>query len=221
MSTSKPRVAAVVGLTLLEVIREQDLPVETLESEDTTVTMPRRLGLSDVVEQQIQRYRAEVRRGRKITDDEFRDLVRLVIRRPDSEEVFFKAGLVLSGSAGAARRTRFLPRAVVFALVRRSVKRRMKRLFGRRIGGFAQGPFTIEGRSLIFTRSDPGGDACRLLSGLCEGAVQLRFGADARVAHTLCESRGDPLCRWSVIAEAKPKAPARSEILPQPEPEVG
>jgi hypothetical protein len=42
--------SAVVALTLLEVIRAQDLPTEVLEQEDTSVTLPRRLGLSDVVE---------------------------------------------------------------------------------------------------------------------------------------------------------------------------
>ena len=53
------RISAVVALTLLEVIKQQDIPSEVLESEDPTVTMPRRLGLSDVIEMQIRRYRDE------------------------------------------------------------------------------------------------------------------------------------------------------------------
>ena len=95
------RISAVVALTLLEVIRQQDLPTEVLESEDPSHTMPRRLGLSDVIDMQIRRYREEARKKQRISDEEFRDLVRLVIRRPDSEEVFFHSGSIRSGGARA------------------------------------------------------------------------------------------------------------------------
>ena len=50
------RVKAIVGLRLLEVVRDRDLPTELLEEEDPARTIPRRLGLSDVVDRQIRAY---------------------------------------------------------------------------------------------------------------------------------------------------------------------
>lgn len=220
---SKPRVAAVVGLTLLEVIRRQDLPSEVLESEDPSVTMPRRLGLSDVIDRQIRRYREEVRRGRRIADEEIMDLVRLVVRRPDSEEVFFLAGRILSGvESGGRRLPGVVPRQVSYALARRRVRRRLQRLFGRRIGGFAPGLFTMEGRALIFIQSDPGGDACQFVTGLCQGVLDRYLGGEARVVHSLCECRKDSLCRWTVYAERKsPASEGAREFILKPEPGAG
>ena len=66
----KARVSSVVGLSLLEVIRALDLPTEVLAAEDPTQTMPRRLGLSEVVDQQIRLFKEQVRRREKITDQQ-------------------------------------------------------------------------------------------------------------------------------------------------------
>ncbi|MFV2007505.1 MAG: hypothetical protein ACC667_08655 [Longimicrobiales bacterium] len=189
-----------MALTLFEVIRHQDLPSEVLEEEDPSVTMPRKLGLSDVVEARIRHAREDVKRGQRITDDEFHDLVRLVIRRPDSEEVFRLIGVRLSGGNGAPplKRWRFVPSSLRYAVARRAVMRSLKSLFGRRVGGFASGPFTIEGRSLLFIQSDPGGDACALVSGLCGPVLQRTLGIRTSVSHVACEARGDAVCRWEL-----------------------
>ena len=207
-------------MTLLEVLRRQDRPAEILESEDTTITLPRRLGLSDVVDQQIRRYREEVRRGVRIGDDEVSDLVRLVIRRPDSEEVFFRTGRLLAAGDELTTPgwTKALPTSVAYALARRAAGRRLRRLFGRRLGGFGPGPFTMEGRALVFIQSDPGGDACNLVSGFCQSVLD-RYVGDAQVVHSLCESRRDPLCRWTVLGEEKVREPEHvPELLLTPEP---
>jgi len=208
-----------VALTLLDVLRRQDRPAEVLESENTTVTLPRRLGLSDAVDAQIRRYREEARRGGRISDDEVKDLVRLVIRRPDSEEVFFRAGRLLAGEETAqAGWRKALPTGVAYALARRAAGRRLRRLFGRRLGGFAPGPFTMEGRALVFIQSDPGGDACHLVSGLCQSILD-RYVGGAQVVHSLCESRKDPLCRWTVLGEEKVRESEHvREFMLNPEP---
>jgi hypothetical protein len=72
----------------------------------------------------------------------------------------------------------------------------LNRLFGRRVGGFGRGSFSIEGRSLIFIDADPGGSACFLVTGLCQVVLERMSGRHARVSHVLCQSRGDALCRW-------------------------
>lgn len=201
---SRPRVKALVALRLLEVMRDQDIPPELLEEEDTAVTLPRRLGLSDVVGRQIRSFREDVRKGVRLTDSDIQDLFRLVIRRPDAEELFFRVGQILAGEpAGSWRRV--LPQRVALALARSRVRRRLKTLFGRRVGGFGRGPFSIEGRALLFIQADPGGEACGLVGGLCQRAIEQTTGRSARVTHTLCQSRGDALCRWEgVLLEGAP-----------------
>ena len=214
------RISAVVALTLLEVIRQQDLPTEVLESEDTSHTMPRRLGLSDVIDRQIRRYREEVKRRQRITDEEFRDLVRLVIRRHDSEEVFFHAGSLLAGEDFPGWR-QGLPRSLGLGLARRRVRRRLLKLFGRRVGGFAAGPFTLEARTHLFIDGDPGGDACQFVTGFSQSVLARYCGRKVQVVHSLCEARKDPLCRWTVLAEERvgEEAPALVPVPgPVPEP---
>lgn len=190
------RVLPVVALRLLEVIREQDHPGEVLEEENPTVTMPRRLGLSGVVERRIRTYEADVKRGARLTDAEVRDLFRLVIRRPDAMEIFDRTGETLAWREAGGRWRRRAPRRLVYALARRRVKKDLRRLFGRRLGGFGRGPFSIEGRSLPFIEADPGGDACHFLGGFCRTALRQAAQRPVRLVHSLCQSRGDPVCRW-------------------------
>jgi len=202
-----------VALRLLEVMRDQDVPAELLEEEDTAVTLPRRLGLSDVVGRQIRSFREDVRRGARLTDSEIQDLFRLVIRRPDAEDIFFKVGQSLAG-ARRSRWRRFLPRRMALALARSRVRRRLKALFGRRMGGLGRGSFSLEGRSLLFIEADPGGDACAMVTGLCQTALEQSTGHRARVTHTLCQSRGDALCRWEgdlLAAAPEPPQPPPAE----------
>jgi len=173
-----------------------DLPVEILEDEDPTQTMPRRFGLSDVVERQIRSYRDDVRRRARLTDEEVRGLFRFVIRRPDGPQVFRAVGRLLADEDRSARWTRMLPRRLQYRRARSRTRRTLKRLFGRQIGGFSRALFVIEGRTLLFIESDPGGDACHLVSGFCEEVLEQTLGGAARVTHTLCQGRGDELCRW-------------------------
>ena len=192
------RVSAVVALTLLEVIQMRDQPSEVFEEEDTSITMPRKLGLSDLVERQIRNYRDGVKRGRKISDGEFRNLVGLVTKRPDSAEVFLECGKCLANGL-SGRCSWFMPRRMAIAFARRRLRCRLKALFGRRIGGFAGGGgFTMEGRALLFMQADPGGDACLLVSGLCSAVLGVTIQGAPDVEHLECEARGDAFCRWGI-----------------------
>ena len=177
-------------------MRDMDLPMEILEDEDPTQTIPRRFGLSDVVERQIRTYREDVKRRVRLTDDEIRGLFRFVIRRPDGPEVFRTVGRLLVEGERTPRWVRGLPRGLRYRATRRHASKLLKRLFGRSIGGFGRGPFVIEGRSLLFLEADPGGDACHLLSGFSEELISRTLGGAARVEHTLCQGYGDDLCRW-------------------------
>ena len=195
----KGRVSSVVGLSLLEVIRALDLPTEVLASEDPTQTMPRRLGLSDVVDQQIRFFREQVRKRERITDQQARDLTHLVLRRPDSEEAFLKAGELLVGNSKPRKGLwRFYPEKALYSLARRQTRRRIRSLFGRSIGGFAHGAFTLEARGHFLLDLDPGGDACALVTGLAQSILGRFLRRPVEVRHTACEARKNDLCRWVV-----------------------
>lgn len=196
--TSVRRVHPRVAVTLLETIRTQDLPREVFEAEDPTVTMPRRLGLSDAVKRQIARYKEAARKKQRLTDNELRDLIRLAVRRPDAQDIFFLVGRELGGNGERTVLRRVLPDLVGFMLARRRVRRALKANFGRRVGGFSSGSFSFEGRALPFIQADPGGDACALITGLCQAALDRYFDEERLVIHLACESRGDETCRWTV-----------------------
>jgi hypothetical protein len=192
-------VAAVVGLSLLEVIRALDLPSEILASEDPTQTMPRRLGLSEVVDQQIRFYREQVRRRARINDQQAQDLVHLVLRRPDSEEAFHRAGELLAGNLKPLKGLkRLYPEKARYSVARKETRRRIRSLFGRPVGGFAHGPFNLEARGHFLLELDPGGDACALVTGLSQAILRRCFRQELVVHHVTCEARKHELCRWVV-----------------------
>ncbi len=190
------RVSALVALTILEVLQASDRPFEVFEQEDTSITMPRRLGLSDVVERRIRTYQEETRKGSKISDEEFVDLMRLVVKRPDARAIFLECGARLAGKA--ARRSRLVPRGLGLALAKRRIRKRLRALFGRRIGGFADAGFTLEGRSLLFIQSDSTGDTCSLVTGLCSATLSASIADPPTIAHIACEARDDDHCRWGI-----------------------
>lgn len=192
------RIHALVALRLLEALRDQDLPAELLEDEDPSRTMPRRFGLSEVVDRQIRAFQEDARKGARLTDEEVNDLFRFVLRRPDGRDVFRHVGRSLADPGSSRGVSRILPRGLRFASARSKVRKRLKYLFGRPIGGFAPGRFSIEGRSLLFVESDPSGEACHLLVGFCQSLVERVTGEPVTVQHTLCQGRGDALCRWEV-----------------------
>ena len=223
-SESTPRVAPAFGLTLLEALRDQDIPAEFLEDENPSTTMPRRLGLSDVVDKQIRLYRDAVRRRTRMTDAQVLDLVRLVVRRPDASALFHRAGSSLAERTvrELVPMSRHLPTSLGFRMARRGTSKGLKRLFGRKIGGFGHGPFVLEGRGLLFMEGDPSGRACHFVTGFCQTVVNARVGPGFVVLHSHCQSQGDPQCRWTVTGEARHRErDGVREMLLRPELEAG
>src|SRR5688500_14243427 len=85
-------VLASLAVELLEATRSHDRPSEVLEDEDFSESLPRRLGLSNVIDTQINRYQGAARAGRRIPVDEFISLLKLVLRRPDAEAILRETG---------------------------------------------------------------------------------------------------------------------------------
>ena len=211
-SPGRRRIRPEAALALLETMRSQDLPAEVLQDENVTLTLPRRLGLSDVIDAQIRRYREEVRRRQRITDGEFRDLVRLVIRRPDSEDIFLQVGESLSESSGLSRGwRRLLPRRVAFSLGARRVRARLHQLFGRSPGRLLPGRFVLQTQKSLLVACDPGGDACAIVSGLAGAILSHTTGLRIAVVEHECEGKGGSVCRWVAVELDAPLEAARGD----------
>ena len=196
-AVQKPRISAQVALSLLEALQSIDRPGEVLDDEVLSRTMPRRLGLSTVIERQVQLYREYTRQGRKLGTDELAEFMRLVGKRPDSRKVFLAMGAGLAEAEGGFP-GRLLPRRLRLALVRRSVRRGLERLFGRQVGGFLSGPFTLEVAASPLVQLDSSGDACEVVTGFCLHLLRKALGEDVHVVKRSCETRGDRSCRWTL-----------------------
>lgn len=193
------RVSSAVALALLEILRVRDLPEEVFAEEDLTETMPRRLGLNDVVDAQIRRYRAEARRGRRVPAAEVQDLFQLVLRRADARDIFYLAGRRLAGRhSPGSRLVRALPKRAAVVVGGQRARARVSRLFGSGATSLGGEPFAVGGRDLITVRGDPSGAACALYTGLFDEILERHTGEPLRVIHRECESRGQPRCVWGL-----------------------
>lgn len=191
-------------LAILESVRQHDRPAEVLEDEDLSASLPRRLGLTGVVESQIHRYRVARKRRERIPFEDVSNLLRLVLRRPDSEAILREAGHELAQHQGRKplyRLTglaRLLPNAIATRMAQRTVRRLMRRLGGGVPLQVTRDPFQVEVQSPVTARADRWGVACILYSAAIEEAVEHATGRRPDVEHIHCESRGDESCVWSV-----------------------
>ena len=195
-------VTPVFPLILLETMRDMDRPEEYLEGENPTASMPRRLGLSDVVFRQIHRFQEEVKRKRMQSPDTVADLIRLVIRRPDAEEIFEEAGRRVARHAWGERSGTFrrMVRLLPAGSRQRSARKAAQKLF-RQLAGDAGLKVSVKPVSLGLTRSltshaDPGGAACAFYSGALSELVTQYTGRKTSATHPRCEARGGATCEW-------------------------
>ena len=203
-----PSVTPVFPLLLLETMRDMDRPEEYLEGEDVAVSMPRRLGLSDVVNAQIHRFREEVKRKRMQTPAVVADLIRLVIRRPDADEIFEEAGRRVARHfwmerSGAARRMlRFLPTG----MKQRRARKAAERLFGQLSGSggltVTRKPTGLRMERSLTAHADPGGAACAFYAGALAELMSEYMGRKHSVQHSRCTTRGADACEWTSLVVA-------------------
>lgn len=183
-----------------------DRPEEVLEDEDLTISLPRRLGLSDVIGVQIHRFREEVRRRRPQSESVVEDLIRLVIRRPDAQEIFVEAGRRVAWHAWeqrsrvVRRSVRHMPRTVALTTALRAARRLFKQLIGPGKLMITRRPLQLRIRGSITAIADPGGAACAFYSGVLTELLQQYTGQAYRVGHLSCEGRSADVCEWTVDA---------------------
>ncbi len=193
-------------LLLLETMRDMDRPEEVLEGEELSISMPRRLGLSDVVFTQIHRFREEVKRRRLQSPAAVEDLIRLVIRRPDAEEIFEEAGRRVAtrdweGRPAAVRRMmRVLPERLALRSARKAAERLLAQLAGDGEVRVSSRPLTVRIDGSLTARADPGGAACRFYAGVLGEVMRRYTGKDRRWDHVRCSATGGDACEWTAGA---------------------
>jgi hypothetical protein len=191
-------------LAVLESVRQHDRPAEILEDEDLAVSLPRRLGLTGVVDSQIHRYSVAKKRRERIPGDQVADLLRLVLRRPDSEAILREAGYELARQHNAKplyrplSLGRLLPRSLTLRLAKRSVRRLLRRLGGGATLRVTRTPFQAELTGTTTARVDRWAVACVLYAAAIEQTVGYATGSTPHVHHTECEARGDTRCLWTI-----------------------
>lgn len=200
----KPSISPVLPLILLETMRDRDRPEEVLEDEDVSVSLPRRLGLSEVVRQQIQKFSQEVKLKRPQVSSQVEDLVKLVIRRPDAEEIFVEAGRRVAKrfwserSAGMRTMLKILPRPLALIAAQRAGRRMFAQLVGPSKFKIGRRPVSLAIDSSLTYRADPGGAACAFYSGAFGELLELYTGRRYRVIHTACPtSKSGTHCEWT------------------------
>lgn len=192
-----------VALVLLESLRDVDTPAEVLEDEAFHISLPRRLGLSDVIDGQMRRYADMRKRRRQLEASEFLDLLRLIARRPDARMVFEAAGDRL-GSEYVSRTPRaagLARRLAPAGLRRRSLLRHLRRVAeslspGSSIRSDRADPSISVARCLPAV-ADESGSACGMITAAFTACAS-GLGETTPVRHPSCESRGDASCLWEV-----------------------
>ena len=198
-----PSVTPVFPLILLETMRDMDRPEEVLEGEDLTASMPRRLGLSDVVYLQIHKFREETKKKRLQTPAVVADLIRLVIRRPDADEIFEEAGRRVARRAweeksGAARRAlRLMPSAMRMRAAAKGARRLMGELAGSGTLKVHSRPFSARLQDSLTAYADPGGAACAFYTGVVAELMTQYSGRKHAAQHPRCEALGGDGCEWT------------------------
>jgi predicted hydrocarbon binding protein len=192
-------------LAVLESVRQHDRPTEVLEDEDLAASLPRRLGLTGVVESQIHRYRLARKRRERIPSEDVSDLLRLVLRRPDSEAILREAGHELARHHRRellyrmANAARLLPESVSTRIAKRALHRLMRRISGGAHVRVTGDPLRVEASGLVTARADRYGVACVIYASAIEETIHHATGRRPTISHVTCEARGEEVCAWETV----------------------
>ncbi len=195
-------VLAALPLALLQATRAHDRPGEVLEDEDLTVSLPRRLGLSTVIESQIRQYETAAKAGKRVSAEEFNNLLKLVLRRPDAETILRETGARVAqrqferASPTVLKLLRILPRAATYAAIRRATTRLLQNVSGTPEISVTGKPVHARMNNPQTTMMEPPGVACSLYAAAFQEIASLYLGKKANVAQVHCATNGGGYCEW-------------------------
>jgi len=195
-----PPIPAFLPLSLLEALRNLDTPVEDGLEAMAKDIVSRRLGLSDTVAAQIERYRQANQREGSVTEDELVSVLRLVGRRPDAPLVFADAGrraarYAVRANGGSRALAKVSPWALGRALARRAARRISAKCFRGELGGKGPDAEVRMTRPLsVSAISD--GSACAFYGAAYGELLRTLINFEGTMVHERCEGRGDQTCLW-------------------------
>ncbi|MEO5509797.1 MAG: hypothetical protein ABIV28_07695 [Longimicrobiales bacterium] len=200
-------VPAALPLALLEAVRAHDRPDEVLEDEDLTVSLPRRFGLTDVVDSRIRQFEAAQKSGRNVRLDEVVNLMRLVLRRPDAVPIIYDTGRRIANwqfeRRLAATRKLYpkLPARLSTAAANRAIAKSLKLLKVASAGTavtIEREPFHVRIENNVYARIDVEGGGCPLISGLLQQTLEHYTDTTGTVVQTSCGAQNGIPCEWSL-----------------------
>jgi hypothetical protein len=197
-------VVAALPLALLAATRSHDRPSEVLEDEDLAISLPRRLGLSSVIVTQIRRYETAARSGKKVSHDEFVNLLKLVLRRPDAEPILRETGALVAQrqfekvSPSWLKLVRILPRSARYAVIRRATRRLLRNISGSDQVTMHGNPVRAQIKKPAAALIEPPGVGCALYGAAFEELASLYLNKKANVKATRCASKDGELCEWEL-----------------------
>lgn len=199
-ATMPATVDALLPLSLLESVRSADTP-EDAEAEYVHELRNKRLGLSDTVYAEIQRYTDDARKNRRVGNEKAVAIATLIGRRPDAETVFRNAGKRLAGQMYEAipgsRRAfiRYLPafisRPMALAAARRVAKRYLNGGLSR-VGGYVM--LSVNESATANTAAR--GIGCTFYESSFEELLGRLVAGGGAVEHVRCAERGEGGCEW-------------------------
>jgi hypothetical protein len=196
-----PRVNARLPLSLLEAVRVMDAPEVDTETEYVQELRNKRLGLSDTVYQQIQRYSEAVKRGQGIWYAEATGLATLIGRRPDAAQLYLSAGQILakeafeSISAPKRKMMRVLPSVVGRRLALREL-RKITTTYFRGTLSRSGGSLSLAVPVSVTVNSAPNSLGCTYYAAALGELLKLLIDGDGPIEHERCLQRGDNNCEW-------------------------
>jgi hypothetical protein len=202
-------VPASLPLALFEALRAHDRPDEVLEDEDLTVSLPRRFGLTGVVDTQIRQFEAAQRSGKNVRLDEVVNLIRLVLRRPDAALVMEDTGRRFANwhyekrSATARKLYAKLPHRLTTAIAARAIRKSLKMLKAGDVFTVSRQPFNVRIERCLFPKIDPSGSACPLLTGLLQEQLRQYVKGASTVAHAQCTTSNNGRCEWTIASDQR------------------
>jgi hypothetical protein len=191
-------VAARLPLVLLETVRDIDRPEEILENEDLPASLPRRLGLSDVVARRITAYETADREGKRVPAEEVVDLLRLVIRRPDARNVLREAGAAFARRSMGRVRAAGMPSVLRHLAARRAARSLLKPMTTPGGRFTVERPLRVRSAAPITAAADDRGTGCALVTGALGELAGAYLPDSATVTHERCVRLGDDACEWVV-----------------------
>jgi hypothetical protein len=194
-------VDALVPLSLLEAVRNVDMPSDQYEAEFVDELRNKRLGLSDTIYAQIKRHNEAARRGQRTGQDEAIALAKLIGRRPDAEAIFRAAGRLLARQSyrTISPLTRKMMRLLPSAMARPLAFRHARKIAGRYLNGNVRrvGTFLLlDVPRSITLGTAPGSIGCTYYESSLRELLLLLIGSIGAVEHVRCNGRGEGTDEW-------------------------